>query len=352
MSKKVRVGILFGGKSTEHEVSLASARNIVNALPKEKYEPFLIKIDKRGQWGLVDSEVLFTRSSSKGGDPLLTPQSGMVIENWDNIDVVFPVLHGPNGEDGTVQGLLEVLGIPYVGPSLIGSAIGMDKDICKRLLGESGVPVARSLCLRKGEEIPWERIEKDLKYPVFVKPANAGSSVGVSKVKIKNDLKSAVEFSFRFDHKILIEEYVMGKEVECAVLGNREDMKASVPGTVIPTHEFYSYEAKYTDENGAKLEIPACISEEEKERIQRMAIHVCQTLDCEGMSRVDFFLTQEGEIIVNEINTIPGFTDISMYPKLWEESGISCSDLVDRLLQLAVERRKRRKEIVQTKEED
>lgn len=352
MNKKIRVGILFGGKSAEHEVSLQSAKNVADAIDKNKYEVSLIGIDKSGRWLLPNqSQFLLNESNPKliklnkenEQDVALVPQSGGQITNLTDekshtaIDVVFPILHGPFGEDGTVQGLLKLANIPFVGASVLGSAIGMDKDVMKRLLRDAGIPVAKFLVFKKGDAVNFETASKELGTPMFVKPANLGSSVGVSKVKTKEEFDKAVDDAFQYDTKILVEETIVGREIECSVLGNQNPI-ASVPGEILPNHEFYSYEAKYIDENGAALKIPADIPEDTKKKIQELAVRTFTTLECEGLGRVDFFLKQNGELVVIEINTIPGFTKISMYPRLWEASGISYTELIDRLLQLATER--------------
>ncbi|MBI3952637.1 MAG: D-alanine--D-alanine ligase [Candidatus Doudnabacteria bacterium] len=349
---KIRVGIIFGGRSAEHEVSLQSAKNIIEALDKNKYEPVLIGIDKHGGWHLQDNADFLLNSSDprlialnkSNQDLAVTPGQEnrlMVVSSKAdaNIDVVFPVLHGTYGEDGTMQGLLKLLDIPFVGPSVLGSAVAMDKDVAKRLMRDGGIPIAEFSVYRKEDNINFSAVIRTLGLPLFVKPANLGSSVGISKAKNEDELKRAVDVAFQFDNKILIEESVEGREIECAVLGNENPM-ASIPGEVIPHHEFYSYEAKYIDENGAALEIPAKLGEQEVKLIQELAIRTFKTLELEGMSRVDFFLKPNGEALVNEVNTIPGFTKISMFPKLWEASGISYSDLIDRLIQLAIERHK------------
>ncbi len=327
--KKIRVGVIFGGKSTEHEVSLMSAKNVIAALNTKKYEIVRILIDKEGQWQWGEGGV-------KANPPLVE----------SSVDVVFPVLHGSLGEDGTVQGLLKLMDIPFVGPSVLGSAIGMDKDVQKRLLRDAGIPIAKFLTVRAQEkgEINFAEAKKALGLPLFVKPANAGSSVGVSKVKKEADFMPAIEDAFRYDSKVLIEEAIEGREIECAVLGN-EDPIASIPGEVKPNHEFYSYEAKYIDENGALLEIPAQLPKEVLKKVQETAVAAFKVLECEGMSRVDCFVTKDGRVLVNEINTIPGFTKISMYPKLFEASGISYSDLIDRLIQFALARAEREKKL-------
>ncbi|HYF10228.1 MAG TPA: D-alanine--D-alanine ligase family protein, partial [Candidatus Paceibacterota bacterium] len=259
--------------------------------------------------------------------------------------VVFPILHGPMGEDGTVQGLLTLAGVPFVGSGVLGSAVGMDKDAMKRLLRDAGLPIAKFVTLRASEKRPaYAAVARKLGKILFVKPANMGSSVGVSKVRNAKEFAAALDKAFEYDSKILIEEFIPAREVECAVLGNEEPI-ASVVGEIIPTHEFYSYEAKYLDENGAALEVPAKIPQALSRKIQKMAVEVFKVLSCEGLGRVDFFLTEKGRIYVNEINTIPGFTSISMYPRLFSASGISYPDLIDRLIQLALERHARSKDL-------
>jgi len=348
MKRKIRVGILFGGRSAEHEVSLRSAKNVYEALDKEKYEPILIGIDKRGKWLLENRSRFLLESGNAnqeetGESVALVPQSDGAITNFERpsagekIDVVFPVLHGTFGEDGTVQGLLKLANIPFVGAGVLGSAVGMDKDVAKRLLRDAGIPIAKFKVFRGNDEISFDAVSEGLGVPLFVKPANLGSSVGVHKARGEEEFRAAVKDAFRYDRKILVEEFIKGREIECSVLGNEEPI-ASLPGEVIPTHEFYSYEAKYLDENGAALEIPAKLSGEIMKQVQDMAVRAFKALECEGMARVDFFLKENGDLFVNEINTIPGFTSISMYPKLWEVSGISYSELVDRLIMLAIER--------------
>ncbi len=351
-NKKIVVGILFGGKSAEHEVSLQSAKNVIDALDKEKYEPILIGIDKTGHWLLNDASAFLLdagdpqsiRLNTASNPVALVPQSHGVISNLaDNsekpsIDVVFPILHGPFGEDGTVQGLLKLADIPFVGAGVLGSSVGMDKDVMKRLLRDAGIPIAKFIALKTGEAVPsYASVSQALGKTLFVKPANMGSSVGVSKATDEPGYLSAVEQAFLFDTKIIIEETITGREIECAVLGN-ENPEASIPGEIIAHHDFYSYDAKYIDEDGAALEIPAKLDEATTKRIQALAIEVFKTLSCEGMGRVDMFLRDDGSLVVNEINTIPGFTKISMYPKLWEASGIPYTELIDRLIQLAFAR--------------
>lgn len=350
--KKIRVGILFGGKSAEHEVSLLSAKNVVEAIDKEKYDVVLIGIEKTGKWLLPNKSQFLLNASdpkliklnkSEEESVALIPQSGGELTSLsspgsdNSVDVIFPILHGPFGEDGTVQGLLKLAGVPFVGAGVLGSAVGMDKDIMKRLLRDAGIPVANFFVFHEGEDVDFDEVSKKLGLPFFVKPANLGSSVGVSKVKSEGDFDTAVKEAFQYDNKILIEEFIDGREVECSVLGNQQPI-ASVVGEIIPTHEFYSYEAKYIDEKGAALEVPAKIPENVSNRIRELAVKTFNTLSCEGLGRVDFFLKQDGSVLVNEINTIPGFTKISMYPRLWEASGITYSELINRLIELAIER--------------
>jgi D-alanine-D-alanine ligase len=306
-----KVGILFGGKSAEHEISLLSAKNVYEAIDKTKFEPVFIKIDKSGQWQMDE---IF------------------------KFDVIFPILHGPFGEDGTIQGLLKLTDIPFVGPSVLGSAVGMDKDVMKRLLRDAQIPIGKFITLKSHEQTPsLAEIESKLGVPFFIKPANMGSSVGINKVRNEAELTSALKEAFLYDAKIIIEEFIPGREIECAVLGN-EEPAASMPGEIIPSHDFYSYDAKYLDEKGASLQIPAKLDVETQKSIQELAVKVFQVLCCEGLSRVDFFLKDNGEILVNEINTMPGFTRISMYPKMWEASGVSYSDLITLLIELAISR--------------
>jgi D-alanine-D-alanine ligase len=361
MPKRIRVGILFGGRSAEHEVSLQSAKNIIDAIDTNKYEVVLIGIDKKGQWHLNEDSLLLPPETEpglpklpeKGENLALVPgkQNDQVVtvsgeQRLGSLDVIFPVLHGPFGEDGTVQGMLKLANIAFVGASVLGSAIGMDKDVMKRLLRDAGIPIARFLVASRYslKEIGFDDARAQLGSPLFIKPANLGSSVGIHKVKDREEFGNALRDAFNYDNKILIEECIRGREIECSVLGNDNPI-ASVPGEVLPRHEFYSYEAKYLDENGAVLEIPAKLPPAISERIRQLAIKTFSELCCEGMARVDFFLRNESEIIVNEINTIPGFTRISMYPKLWEASGISYSELIDRLIQLAIERFEREKRL-------
>lgn len=334
---KIKVGIFFGGKSAEHEVSLQSAQNVIEALDKDKFEPVLIFIDKDGIWHPEESEASLS----------LVPGSGQLVSSDGNsytIDVAIPVLHGPLGEDGSIQGLFELANLPYVGPGILGSAVGMDKDVMKRLLRDADIPIA-AFQTYTNQEVDADKVFAELGSPVFVKPANMGSSVGVSRAKDADELKKAVADAFQFDTKIIIEEAIVGDEIECSIMGN-EIVEASILGRITPReNDFYSYDAKYIDDNGAVLEVPANLPDEVSIKARQIAIQTFLTLGCQGMGRVDMFATQDGDVIVNEINTIPGFTKISMYPKLWEASGVSYTQLITKLIELAVERHTRRSQL-------
>ncbi|MEA3273183.1 MAG: D-alanine--D-alanine ligase [Patescibacteria group bacterium] len=358
MKKKLNVGILFGGKSAEHEVSLQSAKNVLDAIDKKKYNPILIGIDKNGKWFLhkkanflLNSENPKLIKLNKSHNPVsLTPQSNGRINNLSHpkkrllLDVIFPVLHGPFGEDGTIQGLLKLANVPFVGSGVLGSAVGMDKDIMRRLLRDADLPIAKFLVFENKSDCNFNRITKKFNLPFFVKPANLGSSVGVNKVNDKKDFSRAINNAFRYDKKILVEEYIDGREIECSVLGN-ENPIASVPGEIILKDDFYSYKTKYISKTGAKLEIPAKINQQLTKKVQTLAIKTFKVLACEGLSRVDFFLKKDGKVIINEINTIPGFTSISMYPRLWKASGVSYSKLIDQLIKLAIQRFKKEQKL-------
>lgn len=347
------MAILFGGRSAEHEVSLQSARNVIDAIDRNKYEAVLIGIDRQGAWFVNDQSLELLKSDDarsisqhRNNQPVsLVPgdRPGQLISTEgaapvSSLDVLFPVLHGPYGEDGSMQGLARLANLACVGSGILGSAVGMDKDICKRLLRDAGIPVASHLCLRRrdvGPDLAAE-VDRSLGYPVFVKPANMGSSVGVVRVDTAGALMPALDTAFQYDSRILIEETISGREIECAVLGNDEP-RASTVGEIITDDGFYSYERKYLDENGAVLKIPAELDAATLERARAISIAAFRVLEARGMARVDMFLTADGEIYVNEINTIPGFTRISMYPKLWQASGLSYTELIDRLIQLALE---------------
>src|SRR5437016_10447037 len=347
--KRLRVGILFGGRSGEHEVSLASAASVIRGLDPDKYEAVPIGISKEGHWLVGSAAQKMLPEVLKDGQRVMMtadPTDAAIIPldrsgGGQRIDVVFPVMHGTYGEDGRIQGLLDLAGLPFVGAGVLGSAIGMDKDVSKRLLQAAKIPAVPWIT---GYRTDWERdpkaiqkeIEKKFKYPVFVKPAALGSSVGMTKVHSRAELAPALNLASEFAMKILVEKSVNAREIEVSVLGNH-DPKASVPGEIVPHREFYDYTAKYLEE-GTQLLIPAKLKPAEVKRIQTYAVEGFRALELSGMARVDFFLEKEGsKIFLNEVNTIPGFTSISMYPKLWEASGISFRELIDKLIELALE---------------
>lgn len=362
--KKIKVGLIFGGRSGEHEVSLQSARSIHEALDKDKYEVLLIGIDKQGKWRLGDSSNYLLHASNpklialnkqapevtalaqRGETALISPRNGRLLSE---VEVFFPITHGTYGEDGSLQGLLEMLDAAYVGAGVLGSAVGMDKDVMKRLLREAGVPVTPFVSFTRTGLSPdvLRDAVKSFGWPIFVKPANMGSSVGVHKCSSLPELMAGTADAFRYDTKIVLEKGVKGRELEVSVLGN-DDPIASVPGEVIPHHDFYSYEAKYIDENGAGLQIPAKLPAAKIKEIQALAVRAFRVLECSGLARVDFFMTAAGRLLLNEINTLPGFTKISMYPKLWEASGIPYSELLDRLIRLALEKKAQKDRLKRT----
>lgn len=373
--KKLRVGVIYGGRSSEHEISVASAASVIKSLDRTRYEPLPIRIEKDGRWTIADRAPTATSAAEviaqaraqatrtfrsgretvlmahPGGDTLLTIERRPDTSGSDEeraivtglgLDVVFPVLHGPYGEDGTIQGLLELANVPYVGPGVLASAVGMDKAAMRVMFAAHGLPLAPWKAFTRRE---WEAGASTvldgslaLGLPVFVKPANLGSSVGISKVKTDAELRPAIEQAFEYDRKIVVEWGVPdAREIECAVLGN-DAPEASLPGEVIPAREFYDYEAKYLDE-GSRTVVPADLTAEQVAEFQRLAVQAFRAVDAAGMSRVDFLLSRtSGAIYLNEINTIPGFTTISMYSKMWEASGLAYAALVDRLIQLALER--------------
>jgi D-alanine-D-alanine ligase len=390
--KKIRVGILFGGRSGEHEVSLLSAASVFNAIDKSKYEVVPIGITKQGHWvTAVDAERLLKGKAAdheerhlRAGDPEATPGAAVLAtgesvvvppeplqpgssmtafqtdnaifrraaDRTINVDIIFPVLHGTFGEDGTIQGLLELADLPYVGAGVLGSAAGMDKDIMKALFRAADLPIVKHVTVLRGD---WEAepkrvqklVESKLKYPVFVKPANLGSSVGISKAHDRKELGPAIDEAARFDRKIVIEQGVGGRkqkarEIECSVLGN-DKPEASVPGEIVPGQEFYDYNAKYLDE-GSQLIIPAKLSKAEAKKVRQLAIAAFKAVDCSGLARVDFLMDPKTrKIYLNEINTMPGFTSISMYPKLWAATGVTYPELIERLIQLGLERHQEKK---------
>ncbi|OPZ92373.1 MAG: D-alanine--D-alanine ligase [Firmicutes bacterium ADurb.Bin419] len=367
MSDKKRVIVIFGGQSSEHEVSRVSATSIINNMDNSKYDVSFVGITKEGRWlpyngpvekiasgeweeiainkmvkSIPSRDNIINAIVSRGASSEALIKNGNEEENGGAVDVVFPVLHGCNGEDGTIQGLFEMAGIPYVGSGVLGSALGMDKIYAKIVFEKVGIPQADYLFftrkeIRENADSAADAIEKKFKYPVFIKPSNAGSSVGVSKAHDRKELIEALNFAAKYDRKVLIEEFINGREVECAVLGNDNPI-ASTVGEIVPCNEFYDYNAKYID-GSSKTVIPADLPEETILKIRNYAVKAFKSLDCAGLSRVDFFVHKEtGEVYINEINTLPGFTNISMYPMLWEASGIPYSELIDRLIDLAIER--------------
>lgn len=350
MPSKIRVGILFGGQSAEHEISILSARNVLAALDRARFDPVLIGIDKSGRW-LAQDPARLLASARDPRQVAIEPGLPAPIEQAaGQVDVVFPVLHGTLGEDGAMQGLLEVAGIAYVGAGVLGSAVGMDKDVMKRLLRDAGLPIAAFQTVRRerflADPAGTCRALHDLGFPLFTKPANAGSSVGVRKVRDAAGLEDAVRFALQFDTKAIVEQGIDGREIELAVLGG-DPPTVSIAGEIVVEHAdgFYSYDAKYLDEQGARLELPAKISAAELARAQQLALAVFEVLECDGLARVDLFMTPAGEFLVNEINTLPGFTAISMYPKLWALSGVPQTELISRLIDLALRRAQLRREI-------
>jgi len=347
----MRIAVLFGGRSGEHEVSLMSAASVINHLDKDKYDLYLLGITKEGQWKYYEGDVERIQNGSWEpdartavfpGDPsfggfFLTEDPGKIYL----VDMVFPVLHGPRGEDGTVQGLLELSGIPYVGSGVLASSTGMDKAASKAIFKSLDLPQGDYISVlredwKENRQRIIESVEGSFGYPCFVKPANMGSSVGISKARNREELAVAMEYAGRYDRKILIEAFINGREIECAVLGNNYP-KASVLGEIIPSKEFYDYEAKYHDGGNSKLLVPADLEEDKANEIRQLAVRAYRALDCSGLARVDFFVEKDtGLVYLNEVNTIPGFTKISMYPKLWEASGIPYGELLDTLIQLAL----------------
>lgn len=352
---KIRVGVIFGGRSGEHEVSLMSAKSVISALDPHKYDIIPLAIDKNGKWLLPNEAVKMLDAAvapmlatdipvAEGGQFPLVPDPGAKTAY---LDVIFPVLHGPHGEDGTVQGLLELANIAYVGAGVLGSAVSMDKAMMKSVFSQAGLPVLKweTVIRRHWEQNPdpaIDAIEAKIGYPCFIKPANLGSSVGISKACSREQLVEAVNLACEFDRRVIVEQgLIKPREIECSVLGN-DDPIVSVPGEIVPGNEFYDYEAKYLNDS-SQLIIPADVTPEQRRLLEDYSIRAFRAVDCAGMARVDFFITEDQQVVINEINTIPGFTRISMYPKLWEASGISYRELLDRLIELALERHEDRK---------
>ena len=335
MSERIRVAILTGGRSSEHDIALASARSVVDSLDRDRYEAVPIEIGRDGRWALEPGSRGELTNGVRPAETLPVPVRETTPAMLGEVDVVFPVLHGPFGEDGTVQGLLELAGVPYVGAGVTASALCMDKDLMKAVLRDRGIPVTRNITLRPGE--PWEN---PYGFPVFVKPARLGSSVGITKATNQEELEAGIELAFRHDEKVLVEEFVDGVEVECGVLGNEEPIP-SLPGEIVAHADWYDFGAKY-DEGGMELVIPPRLDGEVIDRIQELSVRTFIATDCEGMARVDCFVRPDGEVLINELNTIPGFTATSVYAKLFDASGISYPELLDRLIQLALDRHRRR----------
>lgn len=349
---KKTIALIFGGKSAEHEVSLRSAKNIADALDKDKYSPVLIGLSNEGTWYRFPDMGIFSEVTKivdsalpKNAEPvaLICDQGKPVLyslkdHSQSNIDCAFPIMHGTMGEDGTIQGLFKMVQVPFVGCGVWSSAAGMDKAVMKHLLADAKISSARYMLLTPFEQVSYDEIVAKLGSPFFIKPANAGSSVGVHKIKSADEFAGKLQDAFQFDYKVLAEEYIQGRELECSVMGHNHAPKASLPGEVIPQHEFYSYEAKYIDDNGAIIKIPADLPAETVKRIQTMAEATFKAMGCDGLTRVDFFLRPNGDLYINEINTIPGFTKISMYPKMWEASGVSYKDLITKLITFAFEK--------------
>lgn len=355
MSRRLRVGIVFGGRSGEHEVSVRSARGILSALDPARFEAVPIGIDRSGAWHLLESRALLEADTASCGaivgagglvpvKAALAPASGGDVAELSGrfgVDVFFPIVHGTLGEDGALQGLLEMAGAPYVGCGVLGSAVGMDKDVSKRLLRDAGLPVV-DFVVARAERSALADVEREVRvklgFPCFVKPANLGSSVGVVKVREPSQLSAALTEAFRYDRKVLIERGIDAREIETAVLDGQPPV-VSLPGEIVPRHEFYSYEAKYLDPNGAELLVPAPLAPEQTREVQALSLRVFEVLELEGLARVDFFLDRgTGQWFVNEVNTLPGFTEVSMYSRMWQETGLGYRELLTRLIELGLAR--------------
>lgn len=344
---KKNIALIFGGRSAEHEVSINSARNIYNAFDLKQFNPILVGVSKQGTWYQFSDAKVFEKKSLLDSD--LKNEEMVTLISIDqkpflfslktnekkSIDCAFPIIHGTMGEDGTIQGFFKMVQLPFVGCGVLSCAVGMDKEFAKRLLTEAGIRNSKFLVLRKENPSSFSQVSAELKVPFFIKPANAGSSVGVHKIKNEADFQSHLNDAFQYDHKVLAEEFIDGLEIECSVMGLNQNPKASLPGQLKVNHEFYSYEAKYLDEKGADIIIPAQIPQNQIEEIRKLALDTYKSLGCDGLTRVDFFISKSGEIIVNEINTLPGFTKISMYPKMWEATGVKYQELITELIKLA-----------------
>lgn len=343
--KKI-TALIFGGKSSEHEVSVNSAKNIYRKIDRSKYDVFLVGITKQGHWFFIDEATFNSKEAFNTEDLNLKDQCHLVCGKnkalfmgvagtLKEVDVVFSIVHGTNGEDGTLQGYFKIVNVPFVGCDQLSSAICMDKEHTKIVLNAAGIPNSRYLVIRASDEYTFDQIAAQIGAPFFIKPANAGSSVGVHKIKTAEDYKEKIKDSLQYDYKVLAEEFISGKEVECAVLGLNSTPEASLPGELVVHHEFYSYEAKYLDPNGAETIIPARLNASVTQAVQALAKKAFTALGCDGLGRIDFFVKDNGELYINEVNTLPGFTQISMYPKMWEASGVNYQDLITRLIEFA-----------------
>jgi len=346
---KLKVALIFGGKSTEHEISILSAKSILKQIDLSKYELSLIKIDLDGNWFLLSSldadddqmiPIVLTREET--GASVLNTSNGEIDSQ---IDVAFPVLHGTFGEDGTIQGLLKMCNVAFVGCGVFASSACIDKDFTKRLLRDANIAIAPYLTFTAPNQFSFDEVKQKLGSPLFVKPASLGSSVGIKKVSSKTEFETAITDAFKYDIKVIVEPSIIGREIECAVLGN-EKPKASLPGEVVSNTEFYSFQSKYVDKDGASIQIPVDLPDHQIQLIRETAVKAFQTLGCEGLARVDFFFTEDGTAMINEINTLPGFTNISMYPKMWEATGIAYPELLDILIDLALERYKKEQNLI------
>jgi D-alanine-D-alanine ligase len=339
------VGLIYGGVSSEHEVSIRSARNVLAAFDPDRYRVTPILIDRQGRWHVEDLKTSLLTGAEAAST---TPENGAAALDSLALDVAFPMLHGQNGEDGRVQGFLQTLGIPFVGPGVLGSAVCMDKEATKRLLRDSGLPIVPFRIVRRGGHLAYDAATAALGDSLFVKPANSGSSVGTSKAESADAFDNALTEAFRYDNKVLVEQAIRGREIECAVIGN-EEPRASVPGEIVSTADFYTYDAKYEDPDASRMQVPADLPDAIAEQVRTIAADAYRVLGCEGMARVDFFVTPEFDLYINEVNTIPGFTERSMFPVMWDHTGLPIGALLDTLLTLALDRHARDAKIKTTR---
>jgi len=352
--EKKKLAVICGGESVEHQISLRSARSILKGIDRDKYEVYLIGITTNGDWYLLDENQFDLEIENKGffclEDSISVLKSRCSFD-WiaKQIEIAFPILHGGMGEDGAIQGFLKCLHIPFVGPNVLDAAIAMDKEVIKRLLETSKIPLADFIVCDKENQCSFEKAQKKLGLPIFVKPSNSGSSLGISKVCSESEYEKAIAHAFSYDHKVILEKAIIGREIECSVLGN-EVIEVSLAGEVIPHHSFYSYEAKYLDDCGASFSIPANLDKKLMNQVRNLAKKIYKLSCCQGMARIDFFLDETGKFFFNEINTIPGFTSISLYPKLWEVTGVSYKNLIQKLIDLAFDRKIRSETLIKKHE--